>query len=769
MAKKKPKQKQSIKNRTYSEIEIIPITQDVHSTRKLTALSLAAISLAGLLCYSNTFNSSFHFDDISSITQNNAVMDFRKLLGLFPSRRFITFLSFALNYHFGELNVFGYHLVNFIIHILNALMIYWFMRLLIVSGEVGKSTLVPLSDARLSNTYRIMAPLLVALLFVTHPIQTQAVTYISQRATSLTSLFYILSMTLYVKFAIKRNVACRGSNIYLLLSLISALFAMFTKEISFTLPVAIILIEYFFFSPSWEKMKNRITSSLLLLLIIFVLPLIIMIFHNVKLEDIGQMLREIHIYSRREYFLTQLNVIRTYLRLMIFPINQNLDYYYPVSNTLFEVPTILSFLLLIFILIISMLFFKKDRLISFGIIFFFLALSVESSVIPISDVINEHRLYLPSVGFLITASMGLLYLFNLLFTSNLKIKERDLKIIFMLIIIVLITIEGIATYKRNKVWKDDFTLWSDVARKTPEKARPLNNLGMEYAKMSRWEDALHLYQKAIQIKSGNPEIYFRIFSNMAQSYANLKRWKEAEESIKKALKIKSEDSDSHNNLGIIYNNLGMYHEAIEEFKLAIGLKPNVLEHHNNLGFSYIGLNRYQEAIEQYNIALSLKPDYSDANYNYAETYKTIGDVLYAQGKLDMAITYFNKVLSVEPKNIIAQNSIGLALERQGKYDEAIVYFSNTLKIKPEFAEAHYNIGNALVGQSKFKEAITEYAEALSIKPDYTEAHVNMGGAYAKLSDWDKAIKKWNDALLIDPNNQIAKQNRDEVIKKIFNK
>jgi tetratricopeptide (TPR) repeat protein len=757
MAKKRDKQR----HKTYSETGINLIAQNNHLSWKVTTLSLSATSLVGILCYSNTFNSSFHFDDISSIIDNPAVKDLREMLASFPSRRFITFLSFAINYYFGELNVFGYHLINIIIHILNALTIYWFMRLLLISEGVRRYTLIPLSVNNSSNAYRIMAPLLVALLFVAHPIQTQAVTYISQRATSLSSLFYMLSMSLYLKYAIKRNIAGRG---YLLFSLISALLAMLTKEISFTLPIAIILIELYFFSPDWEKMRKGISSSPILL-IISAAALTILIIYGVKIEYIESLTREIHIYSRWEYFLTQINVIMTYLRLMILPINQNLDYNYPVSRALFEMPTILSFLSLISILTIGILLFKKDNLISFGIIFFFLALSVESSFIPISDVINEHRLYLPSVGFLIAISMVLLYLFQLLITCNLKIKDRNLKIIFILIATALITTEGIAAYKRNNIWRDDFTLWSDVVSKTPDKARPLNNLAMEYDKMGRWEDALNLYQKAVQIKSGNPEIYFKIYINMAKVYANLKRWKEAEESIKKALKIKPEDPNSHNNLGIIYNNLKMYDAAVAEFKTAINLKPDIPEHYGNLGFAYIGLDRYQEAMEQYNIAISLRPNLDGKNKS-VKAYNTIGDVLYSQEKYEMAIAYYHKILSIEPENATAHYNIGLALDSQSKYDEAIDYLSKAIKIRPEFTEAHYNLGNILVRQNKFREAISEYAEALKLKPDYIEAHINMGGAYAKLSEWDKAIKKWDDALLIEPNNEIAIQNRNEVIKKV---
>lgn len=171
-------------------------------TRQLRVnVALALIAIVGFLCYSNTFDGSFLYDD-RSITESNSIKDISDLGSIknLPVRRFVTFLSFAVNYHFGELNVFGYHLVNLIIHILTSMLVFWFVGLIIVNSEKKTRTLAPdHSKEQSAFIYYHLVPLFAALLFVAHPVQTQAVTYISQRAASLATFFYLLSMVLYLK------------------------------------------------------------------------------------------------------------------------------------------------------------------------------------------------------------------------------------------------------------------------------------------------------------------------------------------------------------------------------------------------------------------------------------------------------------------------------------------------------------------------------------------------------------------------------------------
>ncbi|MCX5884708.1 MAG: hypothetical protein NT096_02140 [Proteobacteria bacterium] len=375
-----------------------------------TLLSVFSIIILGAIVYSNTLNASWHFDDSVVVTENWGLRDLRGNFNtIFSANRSVGFFTFALNYYFNKLNVTGYHVVNIFIHIANALFVYSLIMLTLKTPAMVKS--------RLANHARFLA-LASGLIFVSHPIQTQAVTYIAQRFTSLATFFYLLSLLLFVK---ARLTFLQGKSFFSPLhcicycfSLLSAFLAMHTKEITFTLPFIIILYELFFIDSTLKSWGKRF-----LYLLPFILMLAIIPSTALKLSagdkpigdiigEIREQVQETPLISRGDYLLTQFNVIVTYIRLLLLPMNQNLDYDYPIARKLFQFPTFLSFMFLLALFIVAIyLFFKKRRLISFAILWFFITLSVESSIIPIRDVIYEHRVYLPSVGFVILIAIFL--------------------------------------------------------------------------------------------------------------------------------------------------------------------------------------------------------------------------------------------------------------------------------------------------------------------------------------------------------------------------
>ncbi len=461
------KQKKTKKERQTNKQEDVHVPQKQHPAvnpeeRKLQIdskynfLFIVTIFIAGIIAYSNSFDCSFHFDDgnvfQSSVT--NGLASIGDWPRLFPNRP-IGMLTFALNYHFHGLNVWGYHLVNLIIHLTNAFLVWW-LTWLTLSTPVMKDTSI--------SKYKTMAAFLTGLLFVTHPLATQSVTYIAQRFASLATLFYLLSLILFVQGKLwqgSRNIPwfLFGS------SIVCAVMGMLTKEIVFTLPFAIILYDYCFLKTVPWKFEMKDTSLIIsfIMLVIFILlffkvssvsPLSLF---NPVAPDQGYT----YSISMKEYFLTQFRVILTYIRLFILPFNQNLDYDYPLSTGFFQLKTFLSFSLLVGILAIGILMFKRYRLISFGIFWFFLTMSVESSIIPISqNVIFEHRTYLPGFGFFLAMTGAFFYFF----------KERYLKIA-VIILLMVASINAVLTYQRNKVWLNDYTLWSDCLKKSPDKAR----------------------------------------------------------------------------------------------------------------------------------------------------------------------------------------------------------------------------------------------------------------------------------------------------------
>ncbi|MBI5756468.1 MAG: tetratricopeptide repeat protein, partial [Nitrospirae bacterium] len=218
-----------------------------------SVIALSLIVITTLLIYSNTFSSSFHFDDRTSIIINNKILDLSNFLDL-SGTRYVGELSFALNYHFGQFNVSGYHLVNIVIHIINGLLVWWLVILTFKTPQMGGLT----NNSRLNSLIALAS----SLVFVSHPIQTQAVTYIVQRYASLATLFYLLSVVLFVKWRLSSGSVSRV--VFYLFSILSAVLAMKTKEISFTLPFVILLYEGIFFRDRWRRVYHLIPFLLTL-------------------------------------------------------------------------------------------------------------------------------------------------------------------------------------------------------------------------------------------------------------------------------------------------------------------------------------------------------------------------------------------------------------------------------------------------------------------------------------------------------------------------
>jgi len=324
-----------------------------------------------------------------------------------------------------------------------------------------------MQEQKITRKARFLA-LFAGLVFVTHPLQTQAVTYIIQRATSLAALFYLAALTLYVK---SRLLQQQGKSPAVFKpfyygSLIVAVMAMFTKENTVTLPLMVLLYEACFL-----KTKEGLNWKYLIpfLATLLIIPLMMFLTKSVDFIGMRRSLEEPSNLSSWQYLLTQFRVIVTYLRLLFIPLNQNLDYDYSIAKSLLDLPILASFILLSSIFTIAIRIFSKYRLIAFSIFWFFLTLLPESSIIPINDVIFEHRLYLPMAGFSFFIVSSVYYLFE-----NKTLKSM------IIVLLIIISCYGMLTYRRNLIWKDEFTLWNDVVHKSPKKARPYYGRGIAY-------------------------------------------------------------------------------------------------------------------------------------------------------------------------------------------------------------------------------------------------------------------------------------------------
>jgi hypothetical protein len=371
----------------------------IFSNKRFNLIAFGIIAALVLIAYSNTFKAEFHFDDNPAIVDNTIIkqpLTWENFMTLFSGTRPIVNVSLFFNYQLSMLNVVGWHIFNICFHIFNS----YFVYLLIL-----QTLNVPSLINRYGYRSQRMA-LFGALLFALHPVQTEAVTYIISRTELIATFFYLATFLFFIKGA------RTGKFVYVIGSFLMAALAMGSKEWAVTLPAVLILYDFLFLSDSKIKqLLPRVGSHALVALSWGVL---IYNMSTTQISGAGFGVSGQRGITPLTYLLTSFNVLWTYMRLLILPINQNLDYEYPLAKTLFEYPTLLSFLAHIGVVAASIWFYVKKRwtLIPFGFAWFYITLSPTQSFVPILDVIFEHRVYLPSIGIFLVIVMTIEGIFD---------------------------------------------------------------------------------------------------------------------------------------------------------------------------------------------------------------------------------------------------------------------------------------------------------------------------------------------------------------------
>jgi len=677
------------------------------------SLRLSLLAIFIFLIYSNTLGSPFVFDDGHNILRNPHIrLTKLTLKGIrsagieSPSpQRPVSNISFALNYYFHQYNTLGYHLVNILIHITTGFFLYFIIKTtltILISSSCDQ-----FSNSLISQSLNpSVASFFAALIWLVHPIQIQSVTYIVQRMNSLAAMFFIISLLLYAKGRIVQQQPVPGTKhplshyFWFAGCVLAGMLAIGSKEIAATLPFFIFLYEWYFFqnlSRTWLKRNIFLLASIVIILSFFV-------FFYLGLHPLKSILSG---YTHRDFTLTQrvlteFRVVIFYLSLLILPhpSRLNLDHHFLISSSLIDpATTLLSIVAVTGLIGTAFYTAKKNRLLSFSILWFLGNLVIESSVIGL-EIIFEHRNYLPS--------MFISLMVVVLIFRYINSKSTGVVVLFLIVILC-----SLWTYERNSVWCNEVTLWQDSVEKSPHKSRPQNNLGLALAKQDRTAEAISHYTEALRI---NPDF-----------------------------------AEAHNNMGLALEKLGKTAEAVRHYAEALRINPGFKEVHSNLGLILIKKERADDAIRHYNRVLKMNPDFAEAHNN-------LGLALAKQGNLNEAVKHFTKAVKINPDNTNAHNNLGLAYEKQGKTAAALRHYKEALRLNPYFEELHTNYGNLLIKLGRVDEAISHYLEALRINPGFVNAHINLGATMEKLGRPSEAIRHYTEALKLNPDLAEAHNN-----------
>jgi tetratricopeptide (TPR) repeat protein len=455
-----------------------------------------------------------------------------------------------------------------------------------------------------------------------------------------------------------------------------------------------------------------------------------------------------HAYlSNYEYFINVFPLFMQYLGKLILPINLSAAYVFHPIHSLLEWEGITAFVLTLCFIVTLYLVRNHNRVVFFSLLWVAIPL-LPAFYIPAlgESPFAERYLYLPSVGFVIIVSLGLCGIANL---DALRNRATP----FMLSIVFVITVlYSAGTIKRNPVWRDNFTLWSDAVKKSPDSYLSQYNLGLAYGGLRKTDEAIVEHKKAIRLKPYSAKAH----NNLGLAYYDMGRMDEAVDEYKKAISLRPGYAGAHNNLGLAYYDLGRMDEAVDEYKKAISLRPGYAGAHNNLGIAYYDLGRMDEAIGEYKKAISLRPSYADAHNN-------LGLVYYDMGRMDEAVVEYKKAISLRPDYAGAHNNLGLAYYDIGRLDEAVEEYKKAIKVKPGFAKAHNNLGTAYITQGRIDEGINEYREALRLAPDLTDTRFNLALAYKRKGFKKEAVRELEKYLRFNPRDTEARKILDEML------
>jgi tetratricopeptide (TPR) repeat protein len=654
-------------------------------------VSLALLAAAVLAAYSNSFRVPLLLDDLFTIKDNASIRHLWPLgPALFPppsemsAGRPLLNLTYALNFAAGGEKVIGYHVVNLLIHILSAWTLFGIVR-----RTLSRPNLRPRVDGA-------AGPLAfcVALLWALHPIQTASVTYIAQRAESLMGLFYLLSVYAFVRSA---DSARPGR--WQLISVLACFAGALTKEVIATAPLLILLYDRTFIAGNFRgaftarrRYYGGLFASWLLL---------------------GALMIGTHLGERLtgttpnyrwwSYALTECQVIPRYLKLTLWP--HPLIFDYGIDSFPLTAARIIPLGLVLLLALAATAFaLRRQPALGFLGAWFFILLAPTSSVIPVSfQPMAENRLYLPIAA---VATGFAVAVFSWAGRKSL------------LLLLALAIGLGALSWRRNRDFQSDLTIWQDTVAKEPRNTRALTNLADSYSQRGRFVEAIASGRAALEIRPDNVAAHV----NLANA---------------------------------LLNTPGGAAEAITHYEAAIHAKPDFPDAYSNLGNALLMTpGRLDDAIASYEKALQLRPDYADAHNNLANA------LLRIPGRLPDAIAHFEEAIRLRPGFVEAIYNLAIACEQlPGGTARAIRAYELALTYKPDFALAHNNLGNALLNSGgSVDEAIRHLETARRLRPDDAGIYFNLGLAVAKIpARRGEAVALFHQALQLRPDLEPARR------------
>lgn len=658
-------------------------------------LAILIISAWTFVIYYNSLTGEFVFDD-ESVVQNNASIQslssipkyftadegFHKVIGRYY--RPIVSSSYAIDYAIWGLNPFGFHLTNIFIHIISSILLF-----LILEQLFRK------------NKNSVFISFFGTMIFAVHTIHTEAVSWISGRTDSIVTLFFFASFLFYIKYADKeksktshytspkRVLDLQSRSKFLILSLVFYCFGLLSKEMIITMPVILILYDYFIRKLDFKK----ILSNYEVYLYFIGLTLLYFVIRYLLLLDVPEREKYLYFYGM-DFFTTygtMLKTIPVYFKLLFLPVNLIYHYNGVISDvtSAADIVFILSVVFIIAIITAGWLLRKSYGVLSFCIFFFLVTLIPVMNIIQTMNLMAERFLYMTS--FIVS-----------LLTSYVLIKTAKGKyfkplIIFFSIIILLFSF---LTYERNKDWQSNNALYSTGEGK--DGTVLLVNAGNIYANNKNFDEAAKRYFRALEIRENN----ILANHNLGLVYLIKGNYDSAEYRLKRGIAIDSLAPDGYFQLAVLYKTKGNIDEALRN-----------LEKLQTIDFNYRGSAELLMQLKMSKESGQIPDNNVLPNYELSslqeQSYK-----LFQQSDFEKSIEILEKLIEKDPGGKAGYlNNIGLCYIGLEKYDEAEKSFDECIEIEPENVNGLSGKADVLRKKNRIAEAIEIYYKIMKINPN----------------------------------------------------
>ena len=669
--------------------------------RLSTVLAASLIVLVTAAVFANGLRGVFIFDDVFAILNNSSI---HHLWPIGPvlhppldvttaSGRPLVNLSFALNYYFGGENPWGYHVVNVLIHICAALLLF---------GVLRRSFRLPVLADRLGRAATPLA-LAVALLWAVHPLQTESVTYVAQRAESGIGLFYLLVLYCVIRGATPHR---SYSVLWYIAAILACLLAMAYKETIVSVPLFVLLYDRTLLSGSFREALRRRWALYLGLLATEGLLAYLVLTASLPASYVKGGVTS-WTYSR-----TQPEVILYYLRLCFWPRPLCLDRCWYVARTPGEIiPGMLVVALLLAATLYGLCRRKSWSLLG---AWFFLILAPTSSFLPLYELAAEHRMYLPLAAVATAVVLGCYGLQRWL--------GRHIPRWWGAVVLGGATLTAVAalaavSVARNADYRSEIGMWSDTVNKAPWNPDAHSALSAYLVLAGRLDEAIAQLQAAVALRPR----WVKDRDALATLLATEGRTAEAMVHWSKALECDPTQATANYNVGLILQEQGRLAEAAAHYETAIAREPRLALAHGALAGVLQRQGKPAAAIAHYQKALKIEP-------NSLEFHNGLGGLFVQERRFDDAIAHFEQAAAIDPKNLAALLNLGNVFVQLSRPERAISYYQQALAIDPHCAEAHHFLAGVLHGQGRVQEAITHWRQALAARPQYVEACYSLGQA-----------------------------------------